>query len=60
MQLQSRFLLDRDPTENDIKEMMRWTAIKEYEVQRIVNVLDHFKNNVFIKPKLRALKGARA
>lgn len=60
MKLRHRYLLDHDPTESDIAEMLRWTAIKDFEVGRICRVLDHFKNNVFVKPKLRAVKVSKA
>lgn len=61
MNVRPRYLLDRDPTEQDVQEMLRWKEIYEFEVQRIVRVLDHFKNNVFKPmPRLRAVKGAKA
>lgn len=47
--MKPRFLLENDLTERDIDEMLRWNEIMNFEVQRIANVLDYWRNEV--KPK---------
>jgi hypothetical protein len=39
---QSQYLIDRDPTEQDLKEMQRWVDIHNNEVQRVVRVLNYW------------------
>lgn len=39
-------ILNRDPNESDVREMLRWITVYQAEVQRIVNVLDYWRREV--------------
>lgn len=41
--MNGRFLIERDLTDQDMADMVRWTAIRDSEVQRVVNVLRYFQ-----------------
>lgn len=41
--MNKRFLLDRPLNEDDLAEMHKWLAIYQFEVQRVVNVLNYWK-----------------
>jgi hypothetical protein len=45
MNLRRRFLLDRDPNAEDFKEMHRWIAIHNFEVERLARVLAYWQAN---------------
>lgn len=36
------YLIDRELTEQDLKDMQRWVAIRDAELQRIVRVLAYW------------------
>lgn len=44
--MRKRFLIDHDPTEQDLVEMAYWCAVRDFEVQRVANVLAYWQREV--------------